>query len=80
MASVLPVRLDCVCGISAVRLVVPKDLRSTDACASLLSSIDKVQAKIGGHLPSLDPINDMHIKDAKFKEINKVSLLANSLC
>ncbi|VDL92236.1 unnamed protein product [Schistocephalus solidus] len=71
-ADILPVRLDCVRGISAVRLVVPNDLRSADARNTLFSSIGKIQQKMGGSLPPLDPIDDMHIKDSKFKEITQV--------
>ncbi|BHF76511.1 Exosome RNA helicase MTR4 [Sparganum proliferum] len=70
-ADILPVRLDCVRGISAVRLVVPNDLRSADTRNTLFSSIGKIQQKMGGSLPPLDPIDDMHIKDSKFKEITQ---------
>ncbi len=78
-AEVLPVRLDCVCGISAVRLMVPSDLRSADARNNLYAAIGKVRAKLGGgELPQLDPIKDMHIKDAKFKEINQVRSSSSS--
>lgn len=76
VAEVLPVRLDCVCGISAVRLVVPKDLRSSEARAQLYASIEKVKTKLGtDDLPPLDPVRDMHITDAKFQELSKVSIL-----
>lgn len=72
-AEILPVRLDCVCGISAVRLMVPPDLRSVEARNNLFASIAKVPAKLGAtSLPNLDPVADMHIKDAKFKEITEV--------
>uniref|UniRef100_A0A5K3FPS9 Helicase C-terminal domain-containing protein n=1 Tax=Mesocestoides corti TaxID=53468 RepID=A0A5K3FPS9_MESCO len=71
-AEILPVRLDCVCGISAVRLVVPNDLRSPEARNNLYASIGKVKQKLGGSgLPLLDPITDMHIKDAKFMAITE---------
>ncbi|VDP70964.1 unnamed protein product [Echinostoma caproni] len=70
LAEVIPIRLDCVIGISAVRLVVPKDLRAREARAGVLNAIEKVKARMGGLLPPLDPVDDMHITDAKFIEIN----------
>ncbi|RTG90639.1 ATP-dependent RNA helicase DOB1 [Schistosoma bovis] len=41
MAEIIPVRLDCVVGISAVRLVVPNDLRSKEARQGVLNAIEK---------------------------------------
>ncbi|CUT99436.1 superkiller viralicidic activity 2 2 [Echinococcus multilocularis] len=80
-AEILPVRLDCVCGISAVRLMVPQDLRSPEARSLLYASIEKVKTKLGvADLPHLDPVRDMHITDAKFKEITeKVRLFEQRL-
>lgn len=72
--EVIPVRLDCVVGISAVRLMIPSDLRSKQARLSVLNAISKVHIKMGGILPPLDPIEDMHISNHKFLEINEVSL------
>lgn len=71
-AEVIPIRMDCVVGISAVRLVIPKDLRVKEARAGVLNAIDKVKTRMGGTLPPLDPVDDMHITDAKFIEINRV--------
>ncbi|VEL41569.1 unnamed protein product [Protopolystoma xenopodis] len=70
-AEVLTVRLNCVIGISAVRLLVPSDLRSRDVRNGLLGNIEKVQARVGGQLPQLDPIADMRITDKEFLEIAK---------
>ncbi|KAA0194557.1 Superkiller viralicidic activity 2 2 [Fasciolopsis buskii] len=70
-AEVIPIRMDCVVGISAVRLVIPKDLRVKEARAGVLNAIDKVKTRMGGTLPPLDPVDDMHITDAKFIEINR---------
>ncbi|CAH8657468.1 unnamed protein product [Schistosoma rodhaini] len=71
MAEIIPVRLDCVVGISAVRLVVPNDLRSKEARQGVLNAIEKVKVRMGGSLPVLDPIADMHISDPRFLEINE---------
>uniref|UniRef100_A0A158QGV4 Superkiller viralicidic activity 2-like 2 n=1 Tax=Rodentolepis nana TaxID=102285 RepID=A0A158QGV4_RODNA len=76
MADIIPVRLDCLCGISQVRLVVPNDLRSVESRAMLFSSIEKCKMKLKvDELPPLDPINDMHITDGKFMELTEVCLL-----
>ncbi|CAI2734028.1 unnamed protein product [Schistosoma spindalis] len=71
MAEIIPVRLDCVVGISAVRLVVPNDLRSKEARQGVLNAIEKVKIRMGGSLPVLDPIADMHISDPRFLEVNE---------
>ncbi|CAH8653352.1 unnamed protein product [Schistosoma haematobium] len=71
MAEIIPVRLDCVVGISAVRLVVPNDLRSKEARQGVLNAIEKVKIRMGGSLPVLDPIADMHINDPRFLEVNE---------
>nr|CDS34471.2 superkiller viralicidic activity 2 2 [Hymenolepis microstoma] len=72
MADIIPVRLDCLCGISQVRLVVPNDLRSVESRAMLFSSIEKCKMKLKvDELPPLDPITDMHITDGKFIELTE---------
>ncbi|VDL60449.1 unnamed protein product [Hymenolepis diminuta] len=72
MADIIPVRLDCLCGISQVRLVVPNDLRSVESRAMLFSSIEKCKMKLNvNELPPLDPITDMHITDGKFIELTE---------
>lgn len=76
MADIIPVRLDCLCGISQVRLVVPNDLRSVESRAMLFSSIEKCKMKLNvNELPPLDPITDMHITDGKFIELTEVCWL-----
>ncbi|CAL8075871.1 unnamed protein product [Calicophoron daubneyi] len=70
-ADIVPARLDCVVGISAVRLMIPNDLRPKEARLSVLNAIAKVKSRMGGVLPPLDPVEDMHIADAKFLEINE---------
>lgn len=74
MADIIPVRLDCLCGISQVLLMAPNDLRTVEARAMLFSSIEKCKSKLGvDELPPLDPIRDMKISDPKFTELTKVS-------
>lgn len=72
-ADIIPVRLDCLCGISQVRLMVPNDLRPVETRAMLFSSIEKAKKKLGvEELPPLDPISDMHITDSKFRDLTEV--------
>ncbi|KAH8863746.1 Exosome RNA helicase MTR4 [Schistosoma japonicum] len=71
VAEIIPIRLDCVVGISAVRLVIPNDLRSKEARQGVLNAIEKVKVRMGGSLPILDPIADMHISDPRFLEVNE---------
>ncbi|KAF7232500.1 hypothetical protein EG68_08886 [Paragonimus skrjabini miyazakii] len=70
-AEVIPVRLDCVVGISAVRLMVPNNLLPKEARQGVLNAIDKVSSRMGGVLPPLNPVEDMRISDPKFLEINE---------
>ncbi|CAH8497985.1 unnamed protein product [Dicrocoelium dendriticum] len=70
-AEVIPVRLDCVVGISAVRLMVPNNLLSKQARISVLNAIEKVTSRMGGVLPPLDPVEDMRITDSRFLEVNE---------
>ncbi|KAG5442926.1 Exosome RNA helicase MTR4 [Clonorchis sinensis] len=70
-AEVIPVRLDCVVGISAVRLMVPNNLLPKESRQGVLNAIEKVITRMGGVLPPLDPVEDMRISDPKFLEINE---------
>ncbi|KAL3313425.1 Exosome RNA helicase MTR4 [Cichlidogyrus casuarinus] len=68
-AEILPSKCNCIKAISAVRVLVPKDLRSSEARENCIKTIDRVKEKMGGSLPDLDPIKDMKITEPKFVEI-----------
>nr|CAH8868808.1 unnamed protein product [Trichobilharzia regenti] len=69
--EIIPIKLDCIVGISAIRLVLPSDLRQKEARQDVYGSIKNVEAHMDGHLPMLDPVKDMNITDPKFTEINE---------
>ena len=63
----IPVLLKHLAKLSAVRLFVPKDLRSADSRYSVYKSVVEVEKKFPNGLPLLDPVQDMKIKDEDFK-------------
>ena len=68
----MPVALSAIEGISHVRLVLPKELRSSDARKSIYRSILQVKKKFPD-VPLLDPIENMNIKDTAFQKLVVVS-------
>jgi len=74
---VLSVLLSTIEGISHIRVFMPKDLRSDQARETLWKSVLEVQRRFPDGIPILDPIENMGIKDEKFKVLVKVSLLSS---
>eukprot|EP00607_Mallomonas_marina_P001103 CAMPEP_0182429856 /NCGR_PEP_ID=MMETSP1167-20130531/34361_1 /TAXON_ID=2988 /ORGANISM="Mallomonas Sp, Strain CCMP3275" /LENGTH=577 /DNA_ID=CAMNT_0024614179 /DNA_START=132 /DNA_END=1865 /DNA_ORIENTATION=- len=72
IATVCTISLSCITAISAVRLNLPKDLRSIQSKNSILKSILEVKRRYrnsdGDNIPLLDPITDMAINDPVFTE------------
>ncbi|KAG1151450.1 hypothetical protein G6F37_003440 [Rhizopus arrhizus] len=66
---VIPVSLRAIQSISHIRLVLPKDLRSSDARKTVYKSILEVKKRFQGNIPLLDPINNMGIKDPSFQKL-----------
>ncbi|CDH60117.1 atp dependent rna helicase [Lichtheimia corymbifera JMRC:FSU:9682] len=76
---VVPVALSAIEGISHVRLVLPKELRSSDARKSIYRSILQVKKKFPD-VPLLDPVENMNIKDTAFQKlVAKISALEKKL-
>ena len=69
---VVPVLLSTLDGISHIRLFMPKDIRQDQARETLWKAVLEVQRRFKGSVPLLDPIDNMGIKDAKFRELVKV--------
>ncbi|KAG1683081.1 Exosome RNA helicase MTR4 [Nymphon striatum] len=69
--KVVPISLNCISQIGAVRVHYPRDLRPLDNRMSVLISIREVNKKFNNNIPLLDPIDDMGIKDPEFKDIVK---------
>ncbi|KAI9438519.1 rRNA-processing arch domain-containing protein [Lactarius indigo] len=68
---VLPVMLSTLNGISHLRIHLPKDLRSNGSRETVWKSILEVQRRSPDGIPLLDPIENMEIKDEKFKVLVK---------
>ena len=71
---VVPVLLSTLNGISYLRIHLPKDLRSIGSRETVWKSILEVQRRTPDGIPLLDPIENMGIKDDKFKVLVKVGL------
>ncbi|KAI0985107.1 hypothetical protein GJ496_004905 [Pomphorhynchus laevis] len=67
--EIIPVNLNLVRNISAIRLYVPPDLRTKDTRQGLIATLREVQLRFPDGLPLLDPLEDMGIKDPKLKEL-----------
>jgi ATP-dependent RNA helicase DOB1 len=59
-------------GISHIRIYLPKDLRTNGSRETAWKSILEVQRRSPDGIPLLDPIENMDIKDEKFKALVKV--------
>ncbi|KAF8066809.1 rRNA-processing arch domain-containing protein [Lyophyllum atratum] len=71
VALVVPVLLSTIEGISHIRLFMPKDLRQDQARETLWKSVLEVHRRFPDGIALLDPIQNMGIKDDKFKELVK---------
>ncbi|XP_067934884.1 exosome RNA helicase MTR4-like [Watersipora subatra] len=78
--QVVPVLLNVINKVSAIRLYLPSDLRSRDNRHSVLKSIQEVEKRFQDGLPLLDPVLDMGIKDPMLKEIvQKIEAFENRM-
>ena len=73
---VVPVLLSTLEGISHIRIFMPKDIRSESARETLWKSVQEVHRRFPDGIALLDPIENMDIKDEKFKTLVNVSLNA----
>lgn len=70
---VVPVLLSTIDGISHIRIYLPKDLRQEQARETVWKSVLEVHRRFPDGVALLDPIQNMGIKDDKFKALVKVS-------
>ncbi|KAI9493029.1 rRNA-processing arch domain-containing protein [Zychaea mexicana] len=76
----VPVALSALEGISHIRLVLPKEVRSNDSRKSVLKSIREVKKRFPDNMPLLDPVENMNIKDPEFKKlVAKIVMLEKTL-
>jgi ATP-dependent RNA helicase DOB1 len=69
---IVPVLLLTIEGISHLRMILPKDLRPDQARQTVWKSILEVHRRFPDGIALLDPIQNMGIKDDKFKELVRV--------
>lgn len=67
--EVVPVVHKLLSQISSLRVYYPNDLRPADNRRSVLKTINEVKKRFPKGPPLLNPITEMHIKDAEFKNI-----------
>ena len=77
---VVPVLLSTLEGISHIRIFMPKDIRSESARETLWKSVQEVHRRFPDGIALLDPIENMDIKDEKFKTLVNVSLDVYTSC
>uniref|UniRef100_A0A158R3R5 ATP-dependent RNA helicase DOB1 n=1 Tax=Syphacia muris TaxID=451379 RepID=A0A158R3R5_9BILA len=76
VVEIVPMTIDCIAEISSARIKLPQSLKSFEAKQSVGRCIREVLKRFNGVLPSLDPLNDMKIKDKNLEEnIKKLELL-----
>ena len=70
--EVVPVLMSCVDAISHIRLHLPTDLRSADQRRIVKRAMEEVHKKFPDGPAVLDPITNMQITDASFKDLLRV--------
>lgn len=70
--EVVPILLSCVESIGHVRIFLPADLKSADQRNTAKKSIDEVKRRFPDGIAVLDPIENMGITDASFKDTLRV--------
>lgn len=80
VALVVPVLLSTIDGVSHIRIFLPKDIRQDQARETVWKSVLEVQRRFPEGIALLDPIQNMGIKDDKFKALVKVGTAACLHC
>lgn len=77
---IVPVLLSTIEGISHIRIFLPKDLRQDQGRETVWKSVLEVHKRFPDGIALLDPIQNMGIKDDKFKDLVKVSIVVRFFC
>ncbi|XP_034939443.1 exosome RNA helicase MTR4 [Chelonus insularis] len=78
--EVVPVLHTLIYQISSLRIYYPKDLRPLDNRKSVLKTIQEVKKRFPDGPPLLNPVTDMKIEEAEFKDIvNQIKNLEERL-
>lgn len=70
--EVVPVLTECIRAISHVRMKLPKDLNPKEAKNGVKKNLFEIQKRFPDGIATLDPIEDMNIKDESFKKLLRV--------
>jgi superfamily II RNA helicase len=65
----VPVPMQMICAISALRVSVPNDLRPPEARRIVLMAVQELDRRFPDGVPKLDPIEDMGIEDENLAKI-----------
>uniref|UniRef100_A0A914HBQ6 Superkiller viralicidic activity 2-like 2 n=1 Tax=Globodera rostochiensis TaxID=31243 RepID=A0A914HBQ6_GLORO len=65
---VLPFAFDCIQAVSTIRLKVPQELKSKEACQAVGKTILETKRRFDQFIPELDPIEHMNISDPQLKK------------
>ncbi|OCB91527.1 antiviral helicase [Sanghuangporus baumii] len=77
---VVPVLLSTIEGISLIRIFLPKDLRPLQARETAWKSVLEVHRRMSDGVPLLDPLQNMGIKDEKFKQlVKKIEIMEDKM-
>ncbi|KAI0946379.1 hypothetical protein AcW1_009854 [Taiwanofungus camphoratus] len=77
---VVPVLLSTINAISRLRIYLPKDLRQLQSRETVWKSVQEVQRRFPEGIALLDPIQDMDIKDDKFRAlVKKIDVMEGKL-
>ncbi|KAN0061634.1 ATP-dependent RNA helicase mtr4 [Thecaphora frezii] len=77
---VVPVLLSTIMRLSGIRIFLPKDLRPSEARATVAKNLAEVKRRFAKGVPELDPIKDMKIKDEAFVQlVAKMGILKKRL-
>ena len=71
--EVVPILLSCVESIGHIRIFLPNDLKPADQRNTVRKSLDEVKRRFPDGIAVLDPIENMGITDASFKNLLRVS-------
>lgn len=71
--EVVPVMVSCLQGIGHFRLMLPKELHSADSRNGVMKTLNETKRRFPDGVPVLDPIENMGIKDEKFRKLLRVS-------
>jgi ATP-dependent RNA helicase DOB1 len=75
--EVVPVLLNCLDGISGLRVFLPNDMKSLENRNLAKKSIEEIKRRFGDGISILDPVENMKITDDSFKALLRVSLISS---